>query len=255
MDSVYHGDSLELMLKIPPNLIDLVIADPPFGIGYSSALATHGLRMDVLKDKNVLEYHEIPTNEYPEFTSEWITKAYRILKETGSMYVFSGWNNLEYVLTSLRRVGFFTQSHVIWKYRFPSWTSRRFASSHYHVIHVTKHKSKYTFNRVENYPQDVWSIDREFWSRHTKKTGTKLPRKLVSKIVRFSSNKQDVVFDPFLGSGTSAVAAKRLNRHFLGFEIMEQTYQFAKQRIEKTRWGTGVTDLKIPYDQWFQEVT
>lgn len=236
-DDIYHADCIDAMSKIPKDVVDLIVADPPFGIDFTGLGGAYGIRVGVTKDKNILEYREVPQDQYYDFSTGWIKEAMRILKPHGTMYAFSGWTNLEYVLTVLRLVGFHTQSHVIWHYNFPSWTSRRFASSHYHILHVTKDKDKYTFNMVEPYPQDVWIIDRDFWSKTIKKTGTKLPITLVEKLIKYSSNVNDLVLDPFIGSGTTAIAAKRHNRHYIGFEIVEETYEVAKERIDDSPWG------------------
>ncbi len=239
IDDIYHADCVDAMCKIPESKIDLIVADPPFGIGFTGHEGSYGIRRDVTKDENILEYREVPQDQYYDFSMEWIKQALRILKPHGTMYVFSGWTNLEYVLKSLRLVGSHIQSHMIWHYNFPSWTSRRFASSHYHILHVTKDKDEYTFNLVEPYPQDVWIIDRDFWSKRIKKTATKLPISLVEKLIRYSSNVDDLVLDPFIGSGTTAIAAKMHNRHYIGFEIVEETYEVAKERIDSSPWGVG----------------
>ena len=96
---------------------------------------------------------------------------------------------------------------------------------------------------MENYPEDVWIINREYWTGKIK-TPTKLPIQLVKKILLFSSDEGDIVFDPFLGSGTVAVVAKMLGRYFLGFEIVPEYCEFAKERVSRIqrtlfRWING----------------
>ena len=88
----------------------------------------------------------------------------------------------------------------------------------------------YTFNKIDHYPEDVWIINREYW-KGQQKTPTKLPSELVKKIILYSSDEGDTVFDPFLGSGTVAVVAKTLGRHYLGFEIVKEYCWFAQKRI------------------------
>jgi len=226
VDEIYCGDALQLMKDIPNESIDLIITDPPFAIDFKAKRSNYNR-----KSENVLEgYNEIPKEKYYEFTFSWMKEAYRILKNTGSMYVVSGWTNLKDILNALDDVGFITINHIIWKYQFGVFTKRKFVSSHYHILFVAKNKKKYKFNKIEHYPEDVWIIKREYWTGK-KKTPTKLPVELVKKMMLYSSDEGDLVFDPFLGSGTVAVVAKMLNRHYLGFEIVPEYYELAKQRL------------------------
>ncbi len=228
LNSIYLGDSLVLMKDIPDGSIDLIVTDPPFAIDFKAKRSNYNRSQD-----KVLEgYNEIPRERYYEFTVGWMREAYRILKDTGSMYVFSGWTNLKDILNAIDDVGFITINHIIWKYQFGVFTRRKFVTSHYHVLFVVKDEKKYKFNKIEHYPEDVWIIKREYWKGKTK-TPTKLPLEIVKKIILYSSDEGDVVFDPFLGSGTVAVASRVLNRKFLGFEIVPEYYRFAKERIER----------------------
>ncbi len=80
--------------------------------------------------------------------------------------------------------------------------------------------------------EDVWIIKREYWTGD-QKTTTKLLAELISKILMYSSEEGDIVLDPFLGSGQVAVVSKMMNRQFIGFEIVKEYYEFAKERLEK----------------------
>ncbi len=230
IDEIYCGDALQLMKAIPSKTIDLIITDPPFAIQFKAKRNNYNRSYG-----NVLKgYKEIPKEQYYAFSLQWMKEAFRILKTTGSMYVFSGWTNLKDILNALDDVGFITINHIIWKYQFGVFTKRKYVTSHYHILFVVKDKKKYKFNKVEHYPEDVWIINREYWTGKLK-TPTKLPLALVKKILLFSSDEGDLVFDPFLGSGTVAVAAKMLKRHFLGFEIVPEYCKFAKERVHQTK--------------------
>ena len=229
LNEIYLGDSLVLMKDIPEGSIDLIVTDPPFAIDFKAKRSNYNRSQD-----RVLEgYNEIPKERYYEFTLRWMREAHRILKDTGSMYVFSGWTNLKDILNAIDEVGFITINHIIWKYQFGVFTRRKFVTSHYHILFVVKDEKRYKFNKIEHYPEDVWIIKREYWKGKVK-TPTKLPLEIVKKIILYSSDEGDVVFDPFLGSGTVAVAAKLLNRRFLGFEIVPEYYEFARERIART---------------------
>ncbi len=240
IDNIYCGDALKLMKDISSNCIDLIVTDPPFAIEFKARRNNYNRTQE-----RVLEgYNEIPKDKYYEFTVSWMKEAYRILKNSGSMYVFSGWTNLRDILNAIVEAGFITINHLIWKYQFGVFTKRKYVTSHYHILFVVKDEKKYKFNKIEHYPEDVWIINREYW--HGKvKTPTKLPVELVKKILLFSSDEGDLVFDPFIGSGTVAVVAKMLGRHYLGFEIVPQYYEFAKDRLAKVqtslfKWVNGV---------------
>ena len=127
-------------------------------------------------------------------------------------------------------------------------TKKKFVTSHYHCLYVCKDDKKRKFSpyaRVEkdskseeghslHYKdkEDVWEIKREYWTGD-EKTPTKLPAELIKKLLEYSSEKKDIVLDPFLGSGQVAVVSKSMNRQFLGFEIVPEYYKFAKKRLDK----------------------
>lgn len=226
-DRIYQGDALEMMDAIPSGSVDLIVTDPPFAIDFRAQ------RMNYNRTgRHVLEgYREISPDDYAGFTRVWLDAAYRVLSSSGSIYVFSGWNRLKDVLCSLDDAGFFTLNHIIWKYQFGVFTRKKFVTSHYHILYAVKNPRSYTFNKVEHYPEDVWVINREYW-KGKQKTPTKLPRDLVRKILRFSSNPGDLVLDPFLGSGTVAVVSREMGRHFLGFEVVPEYFAFAEQRLD-----------------------
>jgi site-specific DNA-methyltransferase (adenine-specific) len=226
-DTIYHGDALELLPRIPDGSVDLIVTDPPFAIDFKARRGNYNR-----KDEHVLEgYQEIAPVRYQEFTRRWMEEVFRALSPTGSMYVFSGWNQLKDILISLDASGFTTVNHIIWKYQFGVFTRKKFVTSHYHILFVVKTPRQYTFNKVDHYPEDVWIINREYWKGKVK-TPTKLPPDLVEKILRYSSNEGDVVLDPFLGSGTVALVARMLGRHYVGFEIVDEYYRFARERLD-----------------------
>ncbi len=227
-DALYQGDARELLPKIPGDSVDLIITDPPFAIDFRAQRLNYNRT-----GSNVLEgYQEIPEGEYGSFTRAWIAEAGRVLSPSGSMYIFSGWNRLRDILEGIDAAGLTTVNHLIWKYQFGVFTKKKFVTSHYHILFVVRDPKRYTFNKIDHYPEDVWVINREYW-RGRKKTPTKLPQELVRKILLYSSNPGDLVLDPFLGSGTVALAAKQENRHYLGFEIVPEYCSFARDSLRE----------------------
>jgi site-specific DNA-methyltransferase (adenine-specific) len=242
-DRILGVDCREGMKALPESCVDLVVTDPPFAIEFKAKRGNYNRTAS-----RVLEgYNEIPRKDYPAFTRAWMAGAHRVLKESGSLYVFSGWNHLKDILAGLDDTGFTTVNHIIWKYQFGVVTRRKFVTSHYHCLYACKNDRKRKFfpyarfgkeernerGRSLHYEdkEDVWVIPREYWTGK-RKTPTKLPSALVEKILLYSSEEGDLVLDPFLGSGQVAVAARRLGRRYLGFEIVPEYYDFAKARLE-----------------------
>jgi len=231
------------MQEIPKNKFDLVITDPPFAINFKATKANYNRTAS----RVIQGYNEILPENYYDFSFNWMSEVFRILKESGSMYVFSGWNNLKDILSALDDVGFTTVNHIIWKYQFGVVTKKKYVTSHYHCLYVCKNDKKkkfYPFSRFKkdsktdngrslHYKdkEDVWEIKREYWTGK-EKTPTKLPADLIKKILLYSSRKNDLVLDPFLGSGQVAVVSKMLGREYYGFEIVKEYYNFAKKRLE-----------------------
>lgn len=191
---------------------DLIFADPPFGIGFKGNLQTYHRTPDALS------YVEVPREEYPEFIYSLLEWAYNTLKDDGSMWLLSGWNNLRVVLDAVEDVGFIQLNHCIWRYQFGVFTRRRFTTSHYHLLLLIKDENNYTFNKPEHYAEDVWYIKRPY--QHGIRTaGNELPEELVEKCIYTSSNKGDLVVDPVLGSGTTMKVCLRMGRRCVGIEI------------------------------------
>lgn len=191
---------------------DLVFADPPFGIGFKGNLQTYHRTPDALS------YIEVSQKEYPDFIQSLLKWSYNALKDSGSMWLLSGWNNLGIILNAIDKSGFHLVNHCIWKYQFGVFTTKRFTTSHYHLLLLVKSPDDYTFNKPEHYAEDVWYIKRPY--QHGVKTaGNELPDKLVEKCISTSSNKGELVIDPVLGSGTTMRVCLRMERSCIGIEI------------------------------------
>lgn len=253
MNKIYNTDCISGMKSIESGKVDLVVTDPPFAIDFKAAKANYNRTAS-----RVMEgYGEIKSEDYYRFTRDWMTQVYRVLDESGSMYVFSGWNNLKDILCAIDDVGFTTINHIIWKYQFGVVTKKKFVTSHYHCLYVCKDPKKrkfYPFVRFEkdaknkdgkslHYKdkEDVWDIKREYWMG-SQKTPTKLPAEIIEKILAYSSTKDDVVLDPFLGSGQVAVISKKMKRRFLGFEIVGEYHAFAKKRLDEDIYRISAKD-------------
>ncbi len=257
LDTIYNEDCIEGMNKIPDNSIDLVITDPPFAIDFSSKRSNYNRT-----EKHVLTgYKEISSNKYYDFSIQWMKQVYRVLKNSGSMFVFSGWNNLKDILNALDTLNFITVNHIIWKYQFGVVTKRKFVTSHYHCLYVCKNDGKRKFSPYARFnknerktngggsfhyedKEDVWFIKREYWTGD-KKTPTKLPAEIIKKILQYTSEENDIVLDPFLGSGQTSFICKEMHRHYIGFEVVKEYYEFAKERLENGKYRIKTDETLI----------
>ncbi len=244
MNKIDNQDCIDGMKGIPNGKIDLVITDPPFAINFKAKKANYNRTAS----RVLSGYSEVNAEDYYEFTNIWMKQVKRVLKKSGSMYVFSGWNNLKDILTALDANGFTTVNHIIWKYQFGVVTAKKFVTSHYHCLFVCKDNKLRKFFPYSRFKknaktsdgkslhyqdkEDVWIIKREYWTGDVK-TPTKLPAEIIKKILQYSSEKNDLVLDPFLGSGQVAVISKMLGRRYLGFEIVKLYYNFAVKRLQK----------------------
>ena len=247
INAIKEGNCIELMSDMPQECVDLVITDPPFAIDFKATPQNYNRKGD-----RVIEgYNEIASSDYPAFTLGWLSAASRVLKETGSMYIFSGWNHLKDLLIAIDECDLTMVNHIIWKYQFGVVTKRKYVTSHYHCLFVCKNDKKRRFYpycrfgqdaKTENGgsahyrdKEDVWEIKREYW-KGAEKTPTKLPSELVEKIIDYSSKPGDIVFDPFLGSGQVAVVSKMKHRKYIGFEIVPAYCNLARKRLESDQY-------------------
>ncbi|UYP48453.1 hypothetical protein NEF87_004738 [Candidatus Lokiarchaeum ossiferum] len=237
LDSIKFEDSIAGMKSMPPSSVDLIIADPPFGIDFTGKGSQYNRKRALVEDG----YVEI-SKDYTTFTKNWIGCLSHIMKEKASAYIISGWTNLNAVLSAIESSELKLINHIIWKYQFGVFTKRKFVSSHYHILFVVK-EDNYFFNKYEYYPEDVWEIPRTYHPG-MKKNGTKLPEALVSRCIQFSSKPGDIIFDPFMGNATTAVCAKGLYRHYFGFELNLNMEEIHQSNLDKIALGAFYHPLK-----------
>lgn len=229
LDKIVLGNCIEMMDALEDESIDHVFTDPPFAIEFGKNNGAYARK----EDKVIDGYIEIKQEDYYDFSVQWLKQIYRVLKNTGSAFVVSGWTNVADVIKAAESVGFFILNHLIWKYQFGVFTKRKFVTSHYHILFLIKDKKNYKFNKHEHYPEDVFEIKREYWPSKLK-TPNKLPFALYEKLLPYTTEDNDIILDPFMGSGSTAIAARRMGRHFIGFEIVPDYVKFALERLDKT---------------------
>lgn len=240
VDFLINGDCIEELYKIPEKSIDLVFADPPFNIG---------INYDKYNDK--LSYED-----YMQFSEEWIDACLRVLKPDGSFYIAIGDEFAADIRVLMRRKDVHLRNWIIWYYTFGQAMKTKFSRSHTHIFYFTKSKDDFTFNadsiRIPSkrqlvyndkranpkgkIPDDVWTYSRVCgtFNERVEKHPCQMPLELLERIILVSSNEEDLVLDPFAGSGTTLIAAKTHNRHYIGVEFSEDYCKIIKKRLEKT---------------------
>ena len=234
IDSITMIDCIDGLKNLREASIDLVVTDPPFGIAYNPQASVFNR-----KSEFVIEgYQEAPENYY-EFSYNWLSLVSKALKEKGSIYVYLAWNKVFDVLKAIDDLDLFVRNHLIWRKTFGIYCSIRWTTAHYHLLHIVKAESiDPTFVKVYkkhpkkrglyHYPEDVLEHNTEYHHK-TMKVGTKLPSKQVELLIRTSSHRGDTVLDPFVGNGTVPIAARKLKRHYIGFEINQNTIPILKK--------------------------
>ena len=247
LNKIVNNDSLKILKTIPSKTFNLVFADPPYNLQIGKKLK----RPDDSKVNGVNDKwdHFKSFNDYDNFCNQWLKECKRVLKDNGSIWVIGTYHNIFRLGYHIQNMGFWILNDVIWKKNnpMPNFRGTRFTNAHETLIWASKNKkSKYTFNyqSLKCLNDDLqmrsdWTLPICNGSERIKKNGKKVhstqkPESLLHRILLASTNKNDFVFDPFLGTGTTAVVAKKLSRNYFGIEKEKRYFDTAKQRLEKT---------------------
>ena len=247
LNKIVNGNSLKILKTIPNKTFDLVFVDPPYNLQIGKKLK----RPDDSKVNGVNdEWDQFESfNDYDNFCKFWLTECKRVLKDNGSIWVIGTYHNIFRLGYHIQNIGYWILNDVIWKKNnpMPNFRGTRFTNAHETLIWASKHKkSKYTFNyqSLKCLNDDLqmrsdWTLPICNGSERIKKNGKKVhstqkPESLLHRILLASTNKDDFVFDPFIGTGTTAVVAKKLGRNYFGVEKEKKYFEVAKQRLEKT---------------------
>ena len=251
---IYQGDCIKtLNEKIDEKSIDLIFADPPYN------LSGNGLKWKGNKTGGdwymVNEaWDKMTAPEYMQFTRKWVGACVKALKDTGSIYIACSYHNIGEVMIVLKQLDFKINNIITW-YKInamPNMTRRVFTHSTEFVIWAVKGKG-WTFNykkikEINPEKQKDGSLKqmRDFWElplvqgkeRLRGENGkalhpTQKPEEMLKRIILASSNKGDVVLDPFLGSGTTTCVAQKYNRNWIGIEQDKEYIKIAKKRMRK----------------------
>lgn len=233
---LYLGDSLKVLPTLASSTVDLVFADPPYFLSNDGLSIKSGKVVSVNKGEwDKKENYESTRS----FTYTWLKECFRLLKPNGTIWVTGTRHNIFEVEQEMKKVGFNIINIIIWHKTDPPPLiyKNKFRFSYEFIIWARKGRRHYfnydlMFSLDKKEMEDVWHLaavpnsEKKFGYHPTQK-----PEQLLRRIILASSKKGDLVLDPFLGSGTTACAAKQLERNYIGVEQDLKYFKIAKKRV------------------------
>ncbi len=237
------GNALKLINDIETNSIDVVIADPPYNLG-----------KDYGNDSDKKSF-----NSYLDFSKQWISECYRVLKPTGTIYIFMGVRFISYIYMIIEQeYNMLFNSWITWHYTQGIGKTKGFSPRHDDILMFTKTKN-FVFNinniripqkhyrSINNMdganPGDVWQFSHIHYSNPERENHpTQKPEALIERMILASSNEYDDILDPFSGSGTTLRVSQILNRNCIGFELNQEYVNLTKDRLQKSFNGFDSVD-------------
>lgn len=247
-DQIVCADTTKLLSRLPDAFADLIIIDPPYNLS---------------KDFNGLTFKAMNSNDYANYLRSWFHQVCQKLKPTGSLYICGDWkctsalqSVVEEELTILNRITWQREkgrgAKANWKNAMEDiWFAVKNPKNYYFNVEAVMQKRRVLApykidgqpkdweadtdgNFRITYPSNFWDdISVPFWSMpENTDHPTQKPEKLYAKLILASSKPGDVVFDPFMGSGTACVVAQKLKRHYLGIEINKEYCLWAAKRLQ-----------------------
>ncbi|MCZ8321530.1 MAG: site-specific DNA-methyltransferase [Novosphingobium sp.] len=242
---ILDGDCVEAMRSLPDACIDMIFADPPYNLQLGGDLSRpDGSHVDAVTD----HWDQFDSfAAYDKFSREWLTEARRVLKPNGSLWVIGSYHNIFRLGAMLQDMGFWILNDIVWRKAnpMPNFKGTRFTNAHETLIWCSMgEKAKYTFNyramktlNDELQMRSDWVLPICGGPERLKKGGHKVhptqkPEALLYRVMLATTNKGDVVLDPFFGTGTTGAVAKRLGRDWIGCERESVYREAALERIE-----------------------
>uniref|UniRef100_UPI003BA95C55 site-specific DNA-methyltransferase n=1 Tax=Stappia sp. TaxID=1870903 RepID=UPI003BA95C55 len=247
LDTIFKGDCVAALERLPRQSVDLVFADPPYNLQLGGDLhRPDQSRVDACDD----HWDQFESFEaYDAFTRAWLMAVRRVLKPDGGIWVIGSYHNIFRVGAILQDLGFWILNDVVWlkSNPMPNFRGKRLTNAHETMIWASKSKdSKYTFNyeALKTFNDDLqmrsdWHLPICTGSERLKDDDgqkvhpTQKPESLLYRVLLASTNPGDVVLDPFFGTGTTGAVAKKLGRHFVGVEREQSYIDAARQRIDE----------------------
>jgi DNA modification methylase len=260
-NSIIHGNCITELQNFPDKSIDLIFADPPYYLQLKNEL----YRPDNSKVAAVNDdWDKFSSFEaYDSFCASWLTQCRRVLKDTGSIWVIGSYHNIFRVGTIMLDLGFWILNDVTWHKTnpMPNFRGARFTNATETLLWCSRGEkcTHFTFNHklMKKYNggkqmTSVWQIplctgrERLKGEDGKKAHSTQKPEALLKRVILSSTNPNDLVLDPFFGSGTTGAVAKKLGRDFIGIEREAAYIELAQKRIE------SISEL-FPEASWREE--
>lgn len=277
LNTIINGDSLEELKKIPDKSVDLIFADPPYNMQLKNDLyRPNNTKVDGVND----DWDKFDSfQDYDNFCIKWLTECYRILKDTGTIWVIGSYHNIFRVGNIMLNLGYWILNDVIW-YKtnpMPNFLGTRFTNATETLLWCSKGElyKKYTFNHkiMKKYNggtqmTSVWKIgicignERIKGEDGRKVHSTQKPEELLKRIILSTTKQGDLILDPFFGTGTTGAVAKKLNRNFIGIEKELKYVNIAKKRIDSINYLLPESDwkeekkqeqIKVPFEELIKE--
>lgn len=244
---VLVGDCIAKLKEIPTASVDLVFADPPYNLQLSTELMRpNNTRVDGV-DEAWDKFGSF--DDYDRFTRDWLRECRRVLKPDGALWLIGSYHNVFRLGVALQDLGFWILNDVVWRKvnPMPNFRGRRLTNAHETLIWAARdQKSRYTFNYegLKSANEDVqmrsdWLFPICSGPERLKDDGgrkahpTQKPEALLHRVITATTNKGDVVLDPFFGTGTTGAVAQKLGRRWIGIERDKDYAKAAEERIGK----------------------
>ena len=273
INTIINGECVSEMKKLPDSCIDLIIADPPYNLSkggewkWDNSVELRGMGGNW--NKVMQEWDDFTFESYMTFTKAWLTEAKRILKPTGSMWIFGTYHNIGVINVICQILGIEIINEVVWYKRnaFPNLAKRRMTASHETILWCNKGGKKreyyfdYEYSKNGDFSYDnlkasgkqmrtVWDIPNNKEKRELiyGKHPTQKPIRILKRMIKLASKEGDIMLTPFSGSGSECVAAKMTGRKYIGFELDDSYCQIANNRlnhVEENEEQLGQLSLKL----------
>lgn len=231
IDYISCGDCLKLMKNVPDESIDLIVTDPPYKVTSRGNAGTMGgmVTKEINLKGKVFKFNDIHCSEYA-------SEFYRVLKDKSHCYIMTNHINLYDMLTEFTKAGFHFTKSLIWD-KGNKICCPYYMSQFEYILFFRKGKSK-KINDCGT--SDILSVpNKKLKDKNNKNLhDTEKPIKLMQILIENSSNKENIILDPFMGIGSVPIACINTNRHYIGFELDEQYFDIACQRLDEVEGET-----------------
>lgn len=244
---LHHGDSLIILDEMEENSVDMIFADPPYNLSNNGITCQSGKMVSVNKAK----WDKSKGIEADfDFHKTWLSKCRRVLKTNGTIWISGTYHSIYACGFAMQQIGFHLLNDISWfkPNAPPNLSCRFFTASHETLLWARKNsKSTHTFNyqimknisSTEDFIKSPGKQMRSVWAFTSpkpdeKKFGkhpTQKPMRLLERIILSSTNENDIILDPFNGSGTTGLAALKHNRQYIGIDFEKKYLSLTKKRI------------------------